>query len=95
VAARRPTRAARGRQRQGSVLRPGRRGGAYLSPYRPIRKSALIRAAVELEITPAPDEAEREAIAAALAEQAELPPAYVSAWRRAGLTEVLDPDVES
>jgi hypothetical protein len=46
---------------------------------------------VELEITPAPDEVEREAIAAALlAEQAESPAAYVSAWRRAALVEVLE-----
>lgn len=50
---------------------------------------------MELEITPTPDEAEREAIAAALAGQAEVPAAYLSAWRRAALTDVLEPGDES
>jgi hypothetical protein len=36
---------------------------------------------VELDIAPEPDEDEREAIAAALADPTELPDAYRSAWR--------------
>jgi hypothetical protein len=47
---------------------------------------------VELEISPDPDVAEREAIAAALAERAELPAAYRSQWRRVAIAEALEPD---
>jgi hypothetical protein len=39
---------------------------------------------VEIEIVPDPSPEERAALLAALAEEAE-PPAYLSAWRRAGL----------
>jgi hypothetical protein len=50
---------------------------------------------VELEISPDPDEAEREAIAAALAQPAVPPQAYLSAWRRAALAEALEPDADT
>jgi len=45
---------------------------------------------VKLEITPQPDEAEREAIRAAFADDPEPPLPYDSAWRRAGLEETLE-----
>jgi hypothetical protein len=47
---------------------------------------------VELEITPEPDEAEREAIAAALAGRRDLPAAYRSAWRWGPPDEPDEPD---
>lgn len=47
---------------------------------------------MELEITPEPDDAEREAIAAALARGPVEPPAYVSPWRRAAVAEAVEPD---
>jgi len=50
---------------------------------------------VELEISPDPDEAEREAIAAALAQPVVPPQAYLSAWRRAALAEALEPDADT
>jgi hypothetical protein len=43
--------------------------------------------AVELEITPEPDDAEREAIAAALADAPEPPWPYRSEWRSAAEDE--------
>jgi hypothetical protein len=48
---------------------------------------------VELLIQPEPDPADREALELALArllEPMQPPPAYVSAWRRAGIAENLD-----
>jgi hypothetical protein len=45
---------------------------------------------VEFEITPQPDEGEREAIRAALADDPEPPLPYESSWRRAGLEENLE-----
>ena len=47
---------------------------------------------VELEITPEPDDADREAIVAVLAEPAELPAPYLSAWRRAAIAEAVEPE---
>ncbi len=63
--------------------------GASAPPQRPVLKSPLIRT-VKLEITPQPDEAEREAIRAAFADDPEPPLPYDSAWRRAGLEETLE-----
>ncbi len=56
---------------------------------RPICESSLIPS-VELEITPEPDEAEREAIVAALEPTENGPSPYASGWRAAGLEEPLD-----
>jgi hypothetical protein len=50
---------------------------------------------VELEISPAPDEAERRAIAAALSDRRELPDAYLSAWRQVGINESVEPEHDS
>jgi hypothetical protein len=50
---------------------------------------------VELEISPDPDEAERDAIAAALAQPAVPPQPYLSAWRRAAFAEALEPDADT
>jgi hypothetical protein len=47
---------------------------------------------VELEISPEPEDAERQAIAAALARPAEAPSAYSSAWRQAAIVEAVEPD---
>jgi len=46
---------------------------------------------MELEIRPEPDDAEREAIAAALVDRPALPEAYRSAWRRDAADEALVP----
>ena len=46
---------------------------------------------VELEIRPEPDEAEREAIVAALAAERDRPGPYESGWRRVGIEESLEP----
>ncbi len=46
---------------------------------------------MELEITPEPDDSEREAIAQALAGEAPEPEAYRSEWRRAAVDEALEP----
>jgi hypothetical protein len=45
---------------------------------------------VELEIRPEPDEAEREAIVAAVAQPPGAPTPYASAWRRAALVEAVE-----
>jgi hypothetical protein len=50
---------------------------------------------VQLEISPEPDDAEREAIAAALSDTAPTPEPYGGAWRRAAIAEGLDPDHET
>jgi hypothetical protein len=47
---------------------------------------------VELEIRPEPDEAERAAIAAAVAGPSEPPTPYTSAWRQAAFLEAVEPD---
>jgi hypothetical protein len=47
---------------------------------------------VELEIRPEPDDAEREAIAAAVAHPQEAPSAYASAWRQAAIAEAVEPE---
>jgi hypothetical protein len=46
---------------------------------------------MELEIRPEPDDAEREAIAAALGDGPDLPESYLSAWRQEAAEEALDP----
>ena len=48
-------------------------------------------ATVELEIRPEPDEEERAAIVAALAEEQDAAGPYASAWRRAGIEQSLEP----
>ena len=50
---------------------------------------------VELEISPAPDEAERRAIAAALSDRREPPDAYLSAWHQVGINESVEPEHDS
>ena len=51
---------------------------------------------VELEIRPEPDEAERAAIVAALAEERPAPSGpYASGWRRAGIEQQPEPPPES
>ena len=50
---------------------------------------------VELEISPEPDEAERDAIAAALAQPDAAPAPYLSPWRRAAIAEALEPDADT
>ena len=52
--------------------------------------AAFNLAAVELQIEPEPEPAEREAIEGAIAQLLEstaLPAAYLSGWRRAGIAE--------
>jgi hypothetical protein len=46
---------------------------------------------VTIEIDPAPDDAEREAIVAALQAVGDIPPAYRSAWLLAALREATEP----
>jgi len=50
---------------------------------------------VELEISPDPDEAERDAIAAALAQPAAPAQPYLSAWRHAAIAEALETDADT
>jgi hypothetical protein len=53
---------------------------------------------VEVVVMPEPDPQEREAIATALARlagDAETPGPYLSAWRRLGIAENLEPDDSS
>ncbi len=55
----------------------------------------LVCGAMELEITPEADPDQREAIEAALERllaDAALPPAYLSAWRQAGIAENVSAD---